>query len=133
MPRTKNIDRLSGRSDFNEKTFKAIADDLKSGRIPLRERMQVSDDMVTGLRASVHKTGLVSYAVHYYVGEEERPLLKIGEMHKDSPLYLSLDDARHIAKAVKSLGEKGINVEEAWTKRLIRELKSQGSNWRPDK
>ncbi len=109
---------------FNTDTFEGLADDLKSGRIPL-DRVTVSDNIVTGLRAIIRNTGGISFHIGYTVGGS-RPYLKLGE-HPD----MTIAEARAIAKTVKSLAEKGIDVQAGLHDRLIRELKEKGERWRP--
>jgi hypothetical protein len=117
-------------SKFTEKALLAVADDLKSRRLPL-ERTQLSDDTVAGLRAMISKTGEVSYAASYYFGGgTERKFLKIGSANKDSPDYLTLDKAREITKTIKALAERGTNVQDGLTRRLVRELLRDGVRWR---
>jgi hypothetical protein len=125
MARTPNRDTLE---KFTVERLEAFARDLKSQRIPL-ERQTLSDDMVTGMRATVHKSGLITYSVSYTVGDK-RPFMKLGDANKDSPDYISLEDARAIAKTVKALGDKGIDVQDGLHKRLIRELKRDGTAWK---
>ena len=115
--------------DFSVETFERVARELKSGRLPL-VRTQISDDMVTGLRMLINRSGLMSYHVSYYCGDA-RPYIKIGEANKNSPDYLTLEDARELAKTIKGLAEKGIDVQEGLMQRLIRELKRDGMKWRP--
>lgn len=116
-------------SKFTEATLKAVAKDIQSGRTPL-DRVTVSDDMVTGLRAVIYKSGLISFAVSYHFGDE-RPFLKLGSLNKDADDTISINDARQLAKDVKSLADKGIDVQAGLHQRLIRELKKEGANWRP--
>lgn len=87
---------------------------------------------MVGLRAMIHKTGLIAFHVSYYVGEK-RPFMKIGDFNKDSPDYISIEDAREIAKTVKALGDKGIDVQDGLQRRLVRELKDKGTAWRVPK
>ena len=118
-------------SPFTAKNLKDIARDLASGKLKL-PRVQISDDMVTGLRAMVNKSGLISFHAAYTIGGS-RPLLKIGEMDKKSPEYISIEDARHLTKTIQALADKGIDVQEGLHRRLVRELRDQGTNWRPGK
>jgi hypothetical protein len=108
-----------------------VAKDLQSGRLPL-DRTQISDDMVSGLRAMINKSGLISLHASYYVGDA-RPYLKLGDLNADSEDHISIEDARHITKVIKALGAKGIDVQAGLNKRLIRELKRDGTSWRPGK
>jgi hypothetical protein len=97
---------------FTAERLEAFARDLKSQRVPL-ERQTVSDDRVTGLRAVVHKSGRIALHVSYYVGDK-RPFMLLGNLDdpKD-PDYISVEDAREIAKTVKALGERGIEIGRA--------------------
>lgn len=109
---------------FTPTVFEGLADDLAKGRIPLK-RVTVSDDIVTGLRAVIRNTGLISYHVTYDV-DGSRPYLKIG----DHP-QMKLEEARNLARTVQSLAEKGIDVQAGLHERLIKQLKEQGAKWRP--
>lgn len=126
--RRKKIGVPAEKSKFDATTLLAIADDLKSGRLPL-ERVRVSDDMCVGLRAVVNRSGAVSLHVSYEVGED-RPFKLLGSINKGAKNYITIEDARELAKTIKALGERGINVDEANDKRLLKELKTQGINWR---
>ncbi len=114
---------------FTAERLEAFARDLKSQRVPL-ERQQVSDDRVTGLRAMCHKSGLITFSASYYVGDK-RGHMKIGEFHKDSPDYISIDDARELTRTIKALGEMGIDPQDSLMRRLVKELKRDGVKWRP--
>lgn len=114
---------------FTKETLEAFARDLKSGRIPL-ERQQISDDMVVGLRAVIHKSGLIAFHASYYVGEN-RPFMKLGDLNEDSRDHISIEDARELTKTIKALGDKGIDVQDGLHRRLIDELMEEGTNWRP--
>jgi hypothetical protein len=86
--------------------------------------------MVAGLRAQVHRSGLVSFHVSYYVGDK-RPFINIGSLNEDEPDHITITEARQLAKTIKALGDKGIDVQDGLHKRLLRELKRDGTNWRP--
>jgi len=109
---------------FTVAILEALADDLQKGRIPL-DRVTVTDSMQVGLRAIIRNTGGISFHVNYEVGDE-RPYLKLGE-HPD----MTIAEARHLAKVVRSLGDLGINPTEGLHSRLIRELQEKGVKWRP--
>lgn len=129
--RRKKIGVPAEKSKFEASTLLALVKDLQSGRVPL-ERMRVADDMVVGLRAVVARSGLVTLHVSYAVGEE-RPFMKLGDLNTDSPDHISVDDARTLAKTIKALGDKGINVEDANRRRMFKELREKGTAWRPGK
>jgi hypothetical protein len=116
---------------FTAETLEAFARDLKSGRMPL-ERQQISDDKIVGLRAMIHKTGLIAFHASYYVGDK-RPFLRIGTFNKGDPDFITIEDAREITKTIKALGDKGIDVADGLTRRLVRELKDKGTSWRVPK
>lgn len=123
---------LTGRnvaSFFTEEFFEQTAENMRSGRAPLK-RMQHSDDMVTGLRAQIFPSGAISYHVSFYCGDE-RPFLLIGYANKDHPLYLTVQDAREVAKTIIGLANRGVNVQDGLLPRLIKELRRDGLKWRP--
>lgn len=111
---------------FNVVTLQNIADDLASGKIPLKHgRQVVSDDMEPGLKANVFKN-YWAYIVEYKVaGKDARSHITIGE-HPVMPI----SEAREIAKVIRYLGKKGIDVQDGLRARLIAELKRDGIQWR---
>lgn len=129
--RRKKIGVPAAKSEFTEEMLLQAAKDLSSGRLKL-ERLRLSDDMVVGLRAVVNRSGLVTLHVSYEVGDD-RPFWKLGDLNRDSADHITIEDARELAKTVKALGDRGINVEDANRKRLIKELKRDGVAWRPGK
>ena len=129
MARTKTPDRTSGPTRFTRENMESVAKDLKSGRLPL-SRTQMSDDMVTGLRAQIYKSGLIGFHVCYTVGEK-RPFINIGSLNEDQPDHITISEARNLAKTIKALGDKGIDVQDGLHKRLFRELAEKGTAWRP--
>jgi hypothetical protein len=115
---------------FTEDFFHLAAEEMKSGKFPAK-RMQHADKVVTGLRAQIFPTGLISYHCQFYVGEE-RPFMLIGYGHdKKDPLYLTVEEARNVARTIIALGNKGINPQLGLLPRLIKELKRDGERWRP--
>jgi hypothetical protein len=116
-------------SKITEKSLLAIAEDLKSQKVPMA-RLTVSDDLVTGLRAMISNTGEVSYHASYSL-RGERPFLFIGSANKKSPDYISLSDARELTKTIKALADKGVDVKDGLMPRLRRELLKDGEFWRP--
>lgn len=115
-------------SKFTPERLRAFTKDLVSQRVPL-ERQQISDDIVTGLRAICHKSGYIAFHVTYYVGDK-RPYMKIGDFDESSPDYLTIEEARELAKTIKALGDKGIDVQDGLMRRLINELQEKGTDWR---
>ena len=89
--------------------------------------------MVIGLRAMVHRSGLIAFHVSYYVGDK-RPFMRIGTFgDKNDPDYISIEDAREVAKTIKTLGGKGIDPQDGLMRRLVRELKDKGTAWQNSK
>jgi hypothetical protein len=122
--------KSTDRSKFTEELLRGLARDLESQRTPV-ERMTVSDDRVIGLRAMVSKTGAISFHVSYHVGGK-RPLMHIGDLNKDSPDYISINDAREVAETIKYLAsEYAIDPQEGMMRRVVKELKRDGTRWRP--
>lgn len=119
-------------SKFTAERLLAFTKDLQTQRVPL-ERQQISDDMQLGLRAVCHKSGLIAFHVSYNVGDK-RPFMRLGTFdNPKDPDYITIEDARELAKTVRALGDKGIDVQEGLHRRLIRELKEKGTNWRAPK
>lgn len=134
-PKAKNRIKKILRSNFTPENLEAIAQDLKSGRLPLKATT-ISDDMQVGLRAKIRNTGLISYHVHYEVdgaGDDEtkRPFPKIGSHAPGQKDHLSLAEARQLAKVIIGLGQRGINPFAAAEERIIRELREKGDKWKP--
>jgi hypothetical protein len=127
--RRKKIGVPAEKSKFDATTLLEIAKDLQSGKLPL-ERVRVSDDMVVGLRAVVNRSGLVTLHASYEVGDD-RPFIKLGDINKDSDEHITIEQARELTKTIKALADKGIDVQDGLHKRLMRELKEQGTRWRP--
>lgn len=116
-------------SRFNAENIMGVAKDLKSGRLPL-DKTQLADDLVTGLRATVMKTGVITWSVQYDVGDS-RPFMKIGQFNDPkADDYLTLDQARELTRTIKALGNKGINPQDGLLKRLVFELQRDGANWK---
>lgn len=116
-------------SRFTEKTLFGLVDDMKTGRLPI-QRQTISDDIVTGLRAIVSRSGSIALEASFHCGDE-RPMLWLGDLNKDSDEHLSIADARELTKTIKALGDKGIDPRHGLHKRLIAELMRQGTEWRP--
>jgi hypothetical protein len=119
------------KSAFTEESLKILARDLKNGRLPL-ERTIISDDRMIGLRAMVTKDGRVTFHASYHYGNK-RPFMMIGELTDDrkNPDRITIEDAREITKTIKYLGDMGIDPQEGLQRRLVAELKRDGTKWRP--
>lgn len=81
--------------------------------------------MVTGLRAVVYKSGLISFAISYHFNGE-RPFLKLGSLDEKAEDHITVTEARELGKTVKALANKGIDPQAGLHSRLIRELKEKG-------
>lgn len=127
--RRKKIGVPAEKSKFDEATLLAIGKDLASGKLPL-ERVRVSDDMVVGLRAVVNRSGLVTLHASYAVGEN-RPFILLGSLNDDADNHITIKEARELTKTIKAIGDKGIDVQEGLHRRLMRELKRDGTAWKP--
>ena len=93
-------------SKFTAERLLAFTKDLQTQRVPL-ERQQISDDMQLGLRAVCHKSGLIAFHVSYNVGDK-RPFMRLGTFdNPKDPDYITIEDARELAKTVRALGDKG--------------------------
>lgn len=116
-------------SKFSVATFEALANDLKSRRIPL-PRMTVSDNVQVGLRVNIRDTGMITFHVQYEIedkkGNKSRPYRAIGH-HPD----MSIAEARTLAKTIIALAGKGVDPFGDMDKRIIHELKRDGERWRP--
>jgi len=132
----KRILRPNEPSQVTEKTLLKIADDFKKGIPPLQDKLKIVDDMVVGLRIYIYKTGAIVFHASYTVGDR-RPFMKLGELspaHSRQPKTdepLSLAEARELTKAIKAIGDRGIDVEKAHRARLLAEIKRDGSAWKP--
>lgn len=116
---------------FTPEQLELYSRHLKTGHLPL-ERFTMSDDVVTGLRAVLHKSGRIAFHASYYVGEK-RPFMLIGTFNKGDPDYITIEEARNLTRTIKALGDKGIDPQSGLQRRLIRELKRDGTNWRVSK
>lgn len=127
--RRKKIGVPAEKSKFDEATLLAIGKDLQAGRLPL-ERVRVSDDMVTGLRAVVNRSGLTTLHCSYEIGEN-RPFILLGSLNPGEDNHITIKEARELTKTIKALAAKGIDVQDGLHARLMRELKRDGANWKP--
>jgi hypothetical protein len=110
------------RPEFSARLFEGLLRDLKKTKL---DRVTVTDSEVSGLQAIVRRTGLISYHVGYNFGGS-RPVLKLG-VHPS----MSVAEARELARTVRALADKGIDVQEGLHERLIKELGVKGTAWRP--
>jgi hypothetical protein len=114
----------SPKSEFTEGMLQSMSDALKSGRMKV-DKVTFTDDVQPGLRAVVRQTGTVTFHAHYDFNGS-RPMLKVGDLGETS-----IGEARALTKTIRALAEKGIDVQSGLHERLLRELKAQGTKWRP--
>jgi len=107
---------------FNIETFEAIAEDLRTGRIP-KDRFAMTRD---GLMVIMRNTGQIAYHAQYDTVGEIRTTLTLGH-HPD----MSLKEAAALTRTVRGLAEMGIDPQAGLRERLIGELKAKGLKWRP--
>jgi hypothetical protein len=112
-------------SRFTPKLLKDSLADLQSGRMGAVDKVTIGDDEQSGLRAIVRKSGTVSFHVIYTVNGE-RPILLVGHWPETS-----IDEARDLAKTIRTLAAEGIDPTLGLHARLISELKRDGIKWRP--
>lgn len=133
----KPLNSVAATSRFSPDTIDKLAADLKAGRLGVRDKVIISDDRQTGLRAIVRASGNISFHVHYNMGDA-RPYMLVGH-YPDAPerkrnakaAQEAIDDARGIAETVRKLADMGIDPQDGLHERLLRELRSQGTDWRP--
>jgi hypothetical protein len=88
--------------------------------------IRISDGDCPGLRIMIRKGGGYTFHAQYRVaGRNRRPMIMLG-----SPPEMSLDEARDLTRTIIELARKGIDVADGLHKRLMRELKAQGTAWR---
>lgn len=112
---------------FNVPTLQKMSEELAAGKygdLP-NKRIVVNDEMQIGLKANVYKE-YWSYIVEYKVkGRPERPHITIGR-HP----FMTIPEARELAKVIRHLGSIGVDVQEGLIDRLVAELKRDGIQWR---
>lgn len=116
-------------TQFTAERLESLRQQIRSGDIqsfrPLSEhpevleRVQVSDDVVLGLRADVPREGPISLHVSYRVGDTTSRL-HIGHLPETS-----IEEARSIARSVQALAEKGVDVRDGLLERLVADLKAE--------
>lgn len=129
--RRKKIGVPAVSSVFNEKMLFQTAKDLQSGRIPT-ERVRYSDDVVPGLRYVINQSGLVTFHCQYEIPDTKfRGMILLGSLNEDAPNHMTIPEARKLAGVVQELASHGVDVQLGLHSRLIRELKKEGTSWRP--
>lgn len=109
---------------FTEKMLTSMSDALKTGRLGVA-KLTFTDDVQPGLRAIIRPTGNVTLHAHYDF-DGSRPMIKVGEIPGST-----VEEARALTKVIRALAAKGIDVQSGMRERLLRELKTRGTKWRP--
>jgi Arm DNA-binding domain len=112
------------KSEFTAEMLQSMSEALKSGRMKV-DKVTFTDDVQPGLRAIVRSKGAITLHCHYDF-EGSRPMIKVGEIPG-----CTVDEARALTKTIRALAAKGIDVQSGLHERLLRELKAQGTRWRP--
>src|ERR1700722_19565780 len=90
------------------------------------EPKRIADKVSHGLRIIVRKGAGATFHVQYTVtGRNRRPSIMLGTFPE-----MSIEEARSLTRPIVELGRRGIDVQDGLEKRLVRELKEQGVNWR---
>jgi hypothetical protein len=132
-------------SQITEKVLFKIASDLSRGVPAIKDKLAIADDLVIGLRFLIYEDkGIAlhaSYRVENEDGDDRRPFMKLGMLKGSVPKgaareprtdeEFTLAEAREMAKNIKAIGDRGIDVEKDARKRLIAELRRDGKNWSP--
>jgi hypothetical protein len=109
---------------FTAEMLIGMSDALKSGRMKV-DKVTFTDDVEPGLRAIVRSKGAITLHAHYDF-DGSRPMIKVGEIPGTT-----VNEARALTKTIRALAAKGIDVQSGLHERLLRELKAQGTKWRP--
>jgi hypothetical protein len=128
-------------SKTTDKLLLKLASDLQKG-IPPLSKLRWVDDMVGGLTFHIFDDGEIGIHISYTIGgdSKRRPFMKLGTLAGSSTKAareqrtdekFTLAEARELAKAIKAIGDRGIDVEKDARQRLIAEIKRDGGRWSP--
>lgn len=101
---------------FSETNLLKIAKQFHNNKLPttlparaskMANRIQIVDDIVTGLRAVLSPTGGVALQAQYQVGKEFRQV-KLGSLNRKD--YITIENARAATKIIRALGELQIDI-----------------------
>lgn len=127
--RSKKIGVFEEESRFTDGALLRMSKDLHSGRNP-KERDRFRDDVVVGLYATINRSGLITFHIDYEI-EGDRHHLTLGALNEERDDRITIDEARKLANIVKILARGKINPQDGLHKRLIKELKRDGTAWKP--
>lgn len=125
--------RTTREAKFGVKLIEHIIDDLKSGRLPL-PKVTITDEEQPGLHCMIRPSGNASFHVQYYNKEGKRPYFLIGRHAPGEADHLTIDRARHLAKVIRALADKGIDVDDGLNNaraQVLLDVESLGEKWRP--
>lgn len=125
--------RTARKSEFGVRLIEDFIADLKSGRLPL-PKVTLTDEMQPGLHCMIRPTGNASFHVQYYNKEGTRPYFLIGRHAPGESDHLTIDRARFLAKTIRALADKGVDVDDGLKNLRIQvmlDLEAQGEKWRP--
>lgn len=117
---------VGARITVNEALLKAYVRDLENGSLKLPDnRIRLNDDQQPGLQIHVYKNGDIVFHAGYHIAGS-RPVVKIGNFPS-----MSLQEAREMTKLIRDLAEDGVDMQDGFLPRTIRELRTDGIKWRP--
>lgn len=125
--------RTSRETKFGVELISKFIDDLKSGRLPL-PKVTIADEEQPGLHCMIRPTGNASFHVQYYNKEGKRPYFLIGRHAPGEADHMTIERARHLAKTIRALADKGIDIDDALINaraQLLIDVEERGEKWRP--
>lgn len=125
-------------SQITEKVLFKIASDLEKGIPAIKDKLSIVDDLVIGLRFIIYKNAEIAVHASYTVGDR-RPFMKLGVLSASAKASrepstnepITLAEARELTRAIKAIGDRGIDIEKASRMRLMAEIKRDGGKWSP--
>lgn len=125
--------RTARQSQFSVRLIEDFLDDLKRQRIPL-DKVTLTDEVQPGLHCIVRSNGSATFHVQYYNKTGKRPYFMIGRHAPGQADHLTIERARHIAKTIRALADKGIDVDDGLINaraQVLLDVEEQGEKWRP--
>lgn len=125
--------RTSRESKFSVKLIEQFVDDLTRQRIPL-ERVTLTDEVQPGLHYIIRANGGATFHVQYYNKTGKRPYFTLGRHAPGEADHMTIERARHLAKTIRALADKGIDIDDALINaraQLLIDVEERGEDWRP--
>lgn len=125
--------RTNRKSQFSVRLIEDFIDDLKRQRIPL-DKVTLADEVQPGLHCIVRSNGGATFHVQYYNKTGKRPYFMIGRHAPGESDHMTIDRARHVAKVIRALADKGIDVDDGLINaraQVLLDVEEQGEKWRP--